>query len=93
MVEIGQRLIQVKGRLGHGNFGTWLDVEFDWSPWLAQKFMQVAEKFKNVKFTDLEISTSAAYILAAPSTPPEVFAEAIAQAETGKKITYTGVRG
>lgn len=89
MVQIGQRLIQVKARLGHGYFENWLETEFDWSLWLARKFMQVSERFKTVNCTDLSISTSAAYILAAPSTPLEVFDQAIARAGAGKNVGYT----
>lgn len=46
IVEIGQRLIEVKERLGHGQFGKWLKAEFGWGTTTAWKFMRVGEQFK-----------------------------------------------
>lgn len=89
IIEIGQGLIAVKARLGHGNFENWLTAEFDWGLWTARKFMQVAEQFKSVNFTETSIDASALYILAAPSTPEEARQEALARAEAGEAINYT----
>ena len=86
--EIGQKLLQVKAKLGHGRFGTWLTVEFDWTERTAQQFMNVARQFKAENFADLQLAPSALYLLAAPSTPPKVREEAIARAELGETITY-----
>jgi hypothetical protein len=86
--EIGQKLLQVKAKLGHGRFGTWLTVEFDWTERTAQQFMNVARQFKAENFADLQLAPSALYLLAAPSTPPKVRQEAIARAESGETITY-----
>jgi len=69
IIEIGQKLTDVKAQLGHGNFGMWLNAEFDWSVRTANRFMQVAENFKLVTVTDLDITASALYFLASPSTP------------------------
>jgi hypothetical protein len=30
IIDIGLKLIEVKGRLPHGAFGAWLGAEFDW---------------------------------------------------------------
>lgn len=89
IIEVGQKLIEVKKRLGHGNFEPWLKAEFDWGLWTARKFMQVAEQFKSVKFTDLSIAPSALYVLAAASTPETVREEALARAEAGEAITHS----
>ena len=86
--EIGQKLLQVKAKLGHGRFGTWLTVEFDWTERTAQQFMNVARQFKVENFADLQLAPSALYLLAAPSTPPKVRQEAIARAESGETITH-----
>jgi len=86
--EIGQKLLQIKGKLGHGRFGTWLAVEFDWTERTAQQFMNVARQFKAENFSDLQLAPSALYLLAAPSTPPKARQEAIARAESGENITY-----
>lgn len=87
--DVGQKLIEVKAQLGHGHFRTWLNAEFDWSIWTATKFMQVADKFKCVKFSHLDIAPSALYELAAPSTPDWVRCEAIERASQGETITHS----
>ncbi|MBO3459004.1 DUF3102 domain-containing protein [Aetokthonos hydrillicola Thurmond2011] len=89
IVEIGQKLTHVKTRLGHGNFGNWLNVEFDWSLKTASRFMQVYENFKSDNLTDLNIAISALYLLASPSIGEEVRKEALKRASAGENITYT----
>lgn len=89
IVEVGQKLIDVKEKLGHGCFLTWLEAEFEWSESAATKFMQVGRQFKAVKFTSLDVAPSALYILAAPSTPEIVREEALARATAGEPITYS----
>lgn len=88
IVEIGCKLIEVKARLIHGQFGDWLKLEFDWSEPTAQRFMRVARKFKSVNLTDLPIVPSALYLLAANSIPEEARSEAIKRAATGESINY-----
>lgn len=88
IVDIGQKLAEVKEQLGHGHFRNWLKAEFDWSVSAAAKFMQVSEQFKCVKFTHLEIAASALYLLASPSTPEEVRQEALERASQGENITH-----
>ncbi len=70
--EIGSRLIAVKDALGHGRFGRWLEAEFQWSEPTAERMMRVADTFKSVKLTDLNIGQSALYMLASPSTPAPI---------------------
>ncbi len=79
----------IKAQLGHGYFRDWLKTEFDWSFWTANKSMQVADKFKCVNFSHLDIAVSALYELAAPSTPSTAFDEAIERAALGEAITYS----
>lgn len=89
IIDIGQKLIEVKARLGHGHFGGWLESEFSWTQMTATRFMNVAETFKFNNLLDLEIAPSALYALAAPSTPEPVRAEAIERAQAGEPITYS----
>lgn len=92
IVKIGEELVEVKDRLGHGNFLRWLNAEFGWSEPTAQNFMRVSDMVKNVNFTDLpSFDISALYLLARPSTPAEVRAEAIAQAASGQRVTHASV--
>ncbi len=88
LVTIGQYLIDVKDVLPHGEFGEWLSAEFNWSDSAANKMMNVARQFKSVNFTDLNVGTSALYLLAAPSTPQAARDEAIQLAETGETVTH-----
>ncbi|MUH00592.1 DUF3102 domain-containing protein [Scytonema sp. UIC 10036] len=89
IIEIGQKLTDVKAQLGHGNFRNWLKTEFDWSVKTASRFMQVTENFKCVNLTHLDIAASALYLLASPSTPEEARAEVLKYANLGENITYT----
>jgi hypothetical protein len=86
VIEIGERLIEVKERLGHGNFGKWLRAEFDWADRTAQSFMCVAEAFKSAIIADLDITPTALQGLAAPSVPDEARSEAIRRARDGEHI-------
>ncbi len=85
-IEIGQKLHEVKARLGHGNFTRWLRCEFEWSERTAQNYMLVYEEFATVADLDA-IAPGALYLLAAPSTPEEARAEALQAASSGVAIT------
>ena len=87
--DIGQKLLEIKEKLGHGNFLNWLKAEFNWSEPTAQRFMQVARQFESINLMDLSIAPSALYILSAPSTPNSVREEALKRARAGENITYT----
>ncbi len=91
IIDTGQKLIEAKERLGHGQFEDWLRTEFHWKPWTARKFMQVARQFKSVNFKDLSVDPSALYFLAAPSTPAVVRQEALERARQGEAITNSKV--
>lgn len=88
IIDIGQKLTEVKQQLGHGNFRNWLKAEFEWGIWTATKFMQVANRFRCVKFTHLNIAASALYLLAAPSIPKLASEEALERANQGEFISY-----
>lgn len=93
IVEIGQKLVNVKEKLGHGRFGSWLEAEFDWSIQTAKRFMNVAAVFQNQQIADFEfIAPSALYELAAPSIPDAVRKEAFARAKAGEPITYKAAK-
>ncbi len=88
ILEIGLKLIEVKERLEHGEFGDWLKAEFDWDERTARRFMSVANAFKTDKLSDLSLAPSALYLLAAPSTPEEARLEAVELAESGETVTH-----
>ena len=91
IIDIGQKLIEVKARLNHGQFGPWLEAEFAWSQETAGNFMRVARTFaKEVDYS--RFAPSALYLLAAPSTPERARAEALARTEAGETITRKEAR-
>lgn len=92
IIEIGQKLTEVKARLGHGNFGRWLEAEFAWTQQTAQRFMHVGERFKFNNLLDLNFAPSALYLLSAPSTPDEALEEALERAENGERITHSAAK-
>lgn len=53
--------------------------------------MQVGEQFKFVNFTNLNITASALYLIAAPSTPKEA-TEVSGHASLGENISYPKVK-
>lgn len=96
IIEIGERLIDVKEKLPHGQFGSWLQIEFNWDIRTAQRFMAVAAMFKSdtVSFLEsdtvlglssvdvdrIDIAPAALYLLAAKSTPKEIRQEILERA-------------
>jgi hypothetical protein len=89
IIEIGQKLIEVKAQLGHGLFSAWLRIEFEWSRGTAENFMAVALRFQNQKISDFDVAPSALYMLASPSTPESARKEALERAEQGGRITHS----
>lgn len=86
IIEIGQKLIEVRDRLPHGQFGEWLRAEFDMSEGHARKMMQVARAFGQSDHYD-RFAPTALYLLAAPGTPEEARDEALQQAAAGTPIS------
>jgi Protein of unknown function (DUF3102) len=92
-IKIGGHLLEAKDKCGHGRFGPWLRAEFGWSERTALRFTQLHGLGKSAKLADLEaLDLSGAYLLAAPSTPPEVVEEVIAKAASGEKVSHSEVK-
>lgn len=91
--EIGQKLADVRLRLKHGQFEAWLKGEFGWSRRTAYNFINVYEAFgERANLAQIEIATSALYLLAAPSTPQEVRSEVLQRAKEGETVTHKELR-
>ena len=91
--EIGQRLADVRDQLKHGQFDSWLKAEFGWSRRTAYNFINVYETFgERANLAQLDIASSALYLLAAPSTPDELRKEVLLKAKEGEKITHKELR-
>ncbi len=87
IIEIGQRLIEVKERLPHGEFLPWIRDEFGWSRETAHRFIHVAENFPQIAHC-VQFQMRALYLLASPSTPESARDEALTLAESGERITH-----
>jgi len=88
IIEIGQKLIEIKESLPHGLWLPWLQAEFGWSEMTATRFINVANKFKSNNLLDLPIAPSALYLLASPSTNEETKQDAIDIAESGEPVDH-----
>lgn len=54
IIEIGNKLIEVKKVLPHGQFETWLKIEFGWDKSTSSRYMKIAEEIKpNVAYRQL----------------------------------------
>ncbi|MEM9450394.1 MAG: DUF3102 domain-containing protein [Cyanobacteria bacterium P01_E01_bin.6] len=92
IVAIGQDLISVKERLGHGNFLEWITAEFNMSQSTASRFMTVAEAFEGKLPTVGNLTPTVLYELAAPSTPEPVRQQMLEKAESGEKVSVKEVQ-
>lgn len=91
--EIGQKLADVRSRLRHGQFDVWLKAEFGWSRRTAYNFISVYETFaERANLSQVDIATSALYLLAAPSTSQKVRDEFLQKAKVGQTVTHKELR-
>jgi hypothetical protein len=86
IIEIGKDLAAVKDALPHGQFGKWIEAEFEMSQDTAGRFMNVAAKLKDQIPHGAEFQPSVLYALAAPSTPDEVVDAAVAKLTEQRKF-------
>jgi hypothetical protein len=91
-IEIGRRLTDVKRLVGYGGWLPWIDRELGWTEMSAVRFMQVYELGKSHNLLDLDLPVSAAYLLAAPSTPADAREEIIDRAANGEQLTHAQVK-
>jgi hypothetical protein len=92
---IGEKLTTARSILDPMQFGAWLETEFDWSRRTAYNFISVYEAFpelSSANFAQLDISASALYLLAAPSTDLQLRSEFLQRAAQGEKITHKEVK-
>ncbi len=94
VVRVGEKLAEVRDQLAKGGFQEWLGQEFQWSRRTAYNFIAVHEQLGGrANFAQIDIATSALYLLAAPSTPDAVREEALERAATGEAITHAAAKG
>jgi hypothetical protein len=87
--EVGQRLADVRIHLKYGQFESWLKAEFGWSRRTAYNFINVYETFRDrTNLSQVNIATSALYLLASPSISPEVRQQYLDQAQSGQRLNH-----
>ena len=82
IIAIGQKLIEMKNRLGHGHWRAWLLTQWPLDLSLANRWMNVARKCG--QFPHLKIPRSTLYLLAANSTPDTLRDEFVRRVEAGE---------
>src|SRR5580692_3722479 len=90
IIAIGQELIAAKAEVRHGEWLSWLKVEFDWDARTAQQYIQVADAFKCDSVShlaDVSIDATAFYALSAPDVAQSVRDEAVELAKAGITVT------
>ena len=93
IIQIGQKLLEMKECLGHGYFGRWLRAEFEWSQDTANRFINVAKHLGEIpQIAEFDIAPSALYLLAAPSTPDAARDIALERAARGESITHKAAK-
>jgi Protein of unknown function (DUF3102) len=93
VLAIGRHLAEVKQLLGHGNWLSWLEQEFNWSEDTAERLIAVYKLQRQIPHVaELSLPFSGLYLLAAPSTPPEAIEVVVAKAEVGEQITVAEIR-
>ena len=100
IIEIGNKLIAVKNALPYGQFGKWIDLEFQWNDRTAQKYIKIAKEIKPNPFykTVLPNNFSALYQLASffsdsdEETKEQILDEVKSKTqENGKPLTQTEI--
>lgn len=84
IIEIGNELIAAKRDMGHGNWGTWLKNEFDWTQQTANRFMRVADRFGKLNTGVQFKSATLQAMLALPFGTEQEFIDE--QAAKGKPV-------
>jgi hypothetical protein len=89
ILALGQDLLEVEKSLPYGEFGRWLDAEFAWTRRTAEHLKSVAcwLSASCEIISQLRILPTAAYLLAASSTPAIARQEALQRAGAGERIT------
>ena len=73
MLEIGRRLIEAKAQLNHGEFLSWLEEKVEFSVRTAQRFMRIAEGYKESDTVTLLGTRKALALLAFEEVEREEF--------------------
>jgi hypothetical protein len=94
-IEIGRLLSVVREQVPYGDWLRWLKEEFDWTDRHARNFVNVYRLTQRPDrleiISNLRISPTALYLLAAPRTPDKVRDAVLARAAAGEKVSVAEV--
>jgi hypothetical protein len=86
VVTIGQRFIEAKLLLPHGQFIPWIGAEFGITERTAENFMNVARRFFGKTEIVSALPPTVLYSLAAPSTPDGAIDEVLNRIQQGEQL-------
>jgi hypothetical protein len=90
-IDIGNDLIEMKEKLGHGRFGPWLETEFTMSVRFADDCMASARLV--TKFAvGANLPPTILVALASPSADPGIIEDVLADFKVGKVVTAADVK-
>jgi Protein of unknown function (DUF3102) len=89
--EIGKILQEVKPKLGHGQFGRWVQTRLNMSARTAERYMSVAAHFAGQCDKLSRLPPTVVYQLAARSTPQSARDEVLAALESGERLERVAV--
>ncbi len=94
--DIGKKLAEVRSQIETCHFTSWLKTEFNWSRRTAYNLINVYEafpEFNRANFAQLEnVSISALYLLASPSTHRQIRRHFLDLARAGNNISHQSVK-
>ena len=92
-IEIGKRLIAAKEIVGYGNFGKWLEENFNLKQRMANNFMECARRFSNSQSIANLNPTQMFQLLALPKEETEKFiAKKAAEGTSVEEMTVKNLR-
>ncbi|MGG1613497.1 DUF3102 domain-containing protein [Paenibacillus phoenicis] len=93
-IEIGEKLIEAKELVAHGEWGAWLKDNVNYSQSTANNFMNVAREYKNTNSQALaNLSyTQAVALLSVPAGERETFAEENNVAEMSSRELQAAIK-
>ncbi len=92
IIETGRDLLEVKGKLEHGQFEPWLNTSFNMTTRTAQKYMRAAEWMAGKSELSSFLTPNTIYLLSAPTTPESAQRRVLDDLEAGKPVNHREVR-
>lgn len=89
-IEAGEKIIQIKKILEHGQFTDWVRLELGCTHSTVMCLMRAARVFGEEKerIASSGLSLSVVYLLAQNNSPPELREEVLSMGESGSSVSY-----